>query len=86
MYSGKIILTNKANLPFVVSNDFDDEYELKEDIMECQTASEALKTAQEHIKYSYKISIAKDISPYTRLSYADGWGNVRYLILYKEAR
>lgn len=84
-YTGKVSLTNPKRVPFCLSNDFDNSFELCEETKDCTSPEAFLKIAQKYHRYKAKMKIERDNTSYTRLSYVDAMGNIHYLIAYKEA-
>lgn len=88
MYNGKLSLTNPRGTPFALSNEFQDVYLFREAVVDCTNAQEFMEVANEFYNYGKMRSayIDSDNNKYTRISFKDGFGNVHYIIAYKDGR
>ena len=85
MYTGKISIVNKQGTPFSLSNEFDDVMEIREAVEDSNSIKELVEAVTRLHKYNQHFEIVRDSPKYTRLSTKDCWGNIHYLIAYKEA-
>lgn len=79
----KVSLTNPSNIPFALSNEFEDTVSFEEDIKDCETDAEILKVVKKYSKYNTGWKIDRKTPEKVRLSSKDPFGNTHYLILYK---
>lgn len=82
MYKEELILTGKSRCPLALTNDFDDTFNLIDELLQCVSAKEFCNVANKYAKYG-KWIVDIDKSTETRLIHKDTLGNVRYLIATK---
>lgn len=83
IYSGDIDLTTSGGDLYALSSEFSDVPMLKEEIMDCSSKDELLQVVNKYDEFKHKWTISSDNRRYTRLSKKGSFGNVFYLIVYK---
>lgn len=80
----KIFLTNNRRVPFSLKNEFNNTFDLEEEIFDCHCDDIAKLTriVNSYAKYSIW-KIVRDDDRYTRFSSKDCWGNEHFLICKK---
>ena len=84
MYSGKLRLTNSSQTPLALSSEFRNEYSFSAAVTECNSAQELLNVTADYLKNDYFLTICVDTSLYTKLSFKDANGAIRYLYADKD--
>ena len=83
MYTGKVFLTNKNRTPLSLTNDFDDTFNMIDEIKDCEDISKLTRIADAYSFYRYW-KVDRDDKDETRLSSKDNLGNVHYFICKKQ--
>lgn len=83
-YNNKLTLTNPKSVPFALCNNFDNTFELIDKVVECKSAKEFCTVANNMHRYGRTWILDKDCDSETRLRSTDPFGNIKYLIAYKE--
>ena len=84
MFTGKLRLTNAEGISFAVSNHFTDVPVLCECVSEAKSVDKATKEIQS--RCNYKIALIVDVKDHLRYEFTDVYGNVFYLLVYKERK
>lgn len=84
MYNGKVELRNKMNTRLALENDFEDTFDLIDNIKKSQSVEEALKYVNIFERSGYTWTVDHDDNENTRFKRIDRLGNVHYLIVYKK--
>lgn len=83
-YKNNLTLTNPRRVPFSLSNRFDDTFGLTDMVSDCKNAEDFCAAANKYDRFHLKWKIDKDSKNETRLTCKDTFGNIDYLIAYKE--
>lgn len=83
----KVFLTNNNRVPFALSNEFNNTFDLEDDIFDCpcDDIAKLTRIVNSYSRFNVSWKVARDNEKYTRLNKKDRLGNEYFLICYKES-